>query len=66
MSKRSRAVAVEAEEGVKEDVGAVGDVVRVGEFARGVADAAYARDEDHADWTKTRHVLCIVAGAGGH
>ena len=57
---------VEFEQCVEQDVRAVGDVFGVGEFAGGVADAAYARDEDHADWTKAGHVLSIVAGARWH
>lgn len=58
-------LAVELEQGVEQDVGAVGDVVWVGEFAGGVTDAAHAGDEDHPDWTKLGHVLRVVAGARG-
>ena len=55
---------IQLEQRVKQDVRAVGDVFGAGEFARGVADAADAGDEDHADWTKPRHVLCVVTSAG--
>ena len=58
--------AVEFEECVEQDVGAVGNVFGVGEFARGVADAADAWDEDHADWSKAGHILGVVTGSGGH
>ena len=48
-----------------QDIGAIGDVGPPGEFARRVADAADARDEDHAHRAKPRHHLRVVAGAGG-
>ena len=57
---------VEFEQCVEQDVRAVGDVFGVGEFAGRVADAADARDEDHADWAKTGHVLRVVARARRH
>jgi hypothetical protein len=57
---------IEFQQCVKQHIRAVGDVFGTGEFAGGVADAADARDEDHADWAKAGHVLGIVAGARGH
>jgi len=48
---------------VKQDVGAAGAIVPTRELAGRVADAADARDEDHANGTEPRHHRGVVPGA---
>src|SRR5512138_616605 len=57
---------VDGEHGVQQNVHAVLDVLRPREFLRRMADAADARNEDHADRTDARHVLRVVPRAARH
>ena len=51
---------------MQQDVRAVRDVFRMRELAWGMTDPANARNEDHAHWSKPRHVLSVMSGAGRH
>jgi len=56
---------VDQQDGLQQDVGAVGAIVPRRELVRGMADSGAAGDENHAHRRETGHHLRVVSGTAG-